>query len=130
MSTVTTFLLSFASMVDVMKTDLSATVGAAASSFTICFLCGFLLAQECAFITPLFFSFRKISDDSAFFLSSSDRSLACFGSKTPYLLNWSSYLVIAVSPHSPNRLIPASSWYYPDLGLYFFFFFFTPSFSS
>jgi hypothetical protein len=65
MSTVTTFLLSFVSMVDVIKTDSSATVCAATSFFAICSLCGFPLVQERAFITPLFFSFRKISDDSA-----------------------------------------------------------------
>jgi hypothetical protein len=39
MSIVTTFLLSFASIVEVMNTDSSATVGAAASSFAICSLC-------------------------------------------------------------------------------------------
>jgi hypothetical protein len=50
MSTVTTLLLSFASMVDVMKTDSSAMVGAAASSFAICSLYGFPLVQEHTFI--------------------------------------------------------------------------------
>jgi hypothetical protein len=62
MSIVTTFLLSFASIIEVMNTDSSAMVGAAASSLAICSLCLFPLAHDLAFMSPLFFSFRKISD--------------------------------------------------------------------
>ena len=79
-SIVTTFLLSFTSIVDVIKTESSPTIGTAASSFATCSLWTLPLAQDLAFIAPLFFSFRKISDDGAFFLSSSDRSFACFSS--------------------------------------------------
>ena len=84
---VTTFLLSFASMVHVLKTEPSPTIGATASSFATCSLWTFLFAQDLAFIAQILFSFRKNSNDSDFFLSSLDRSFACFGSKMLYLLN-------------------------------------------
>jgi hypothetical protein len=74
---VTTFLPSFVSIVDVMNTDSSATVGAAASSFAMCSLWGFPFAHNLALMFPSFFSFRNMRDDSAFLLSSSDRSFAC-----------------------------------------------------
>ncbi len=45
MSIVTTFLLSFASIVDVINTESSPTVGAAASSFATCSLWTLLLAH-------------------------------------------------------------------------------------
>ena len=101
--------------------------------FATCSLWTLLFGQDLAFIAPLFFFIRKISDENTFCLSSSSgRSFACFGYKTLYLLNWFSSLVTADSPCLPNCLISASNCYCPALGLYFFFFFFLtiPSFSS
>jgi hypothetical protein len=47
---ITNFLLSFASIVDVIKTESSPTVGAAASSFATCSLWTLPFAQDLAFI--------------------------------------------------------------------------------
>ena len=64
-STTATYRPSFASMVYVIKTRYSATIGDASSSFLMAAHCGLPFMHALPLIYPLVFSFSNISDCSA-----------------------------------------------------------------
>lgn len=99
--------LWWASRALVKNTELVVTVGEAAFSLQLYSLCGVPFKQVHPFIPPLFYSFRKINDNKAFFLSFCVRVLGSHGKKV--CMSWS-YFISFSAPFlclTPNRFSPS-----------------------
>ena len=98
-------------MTAVRKTDSVATVGDVVSCLVQSPRCLRPSAQKRALIDSSRFSFRNISDETAFFFSSAERLSLCTGVKTDMLCICSNSLVTPSSPRSLNFLRPAPTEY-------------------